>query len=74
MKKTKVKYVKAKNLKQDDWFKLAGQLYRVADVEDNLYNDSIVRFFNGSLKNHEFIEIHTLIVPKTTIFKIYRLK
>lgn len=69
--KNRLSYVKAKNLREGDWFKIAGQLYVVARVQKNLYNDRIIKFYNGALEDHELVEFHTLIVPKGMLFKIH---
>lgn len=63
--------VQAKNLREDDWFKLAGQLYVVARVQKNLYNDRIIKFYNGALEPDDIVEMHTLIVPRYMLFKIH---
>ena len=69
--KNRLSYVKAKNLREGDWFKIAGQLYVVADVEKNLYNDLIIRFCPGALDPVLSDGAYTMIVPKSMIFKIH---
>ena len=69
--KKRLSYVKAKNLREGDWFKIAGQLYVVVQVQKNLYNDRIVKFRRGDLDPTDIMDVHTLIVPKYMIFKIH---
>ena len=68
------RYVKAKKLKADDWFKMAGQLYVIADVHKDLYGQRIITFYPGHLRNHGIVTFSSMIVEKNTIFKIWKQK
>ena len=68
------RHVKAKRLMADDWFKMAGRMYRIAQVQKNMYNCRIITFYPVHPEPYEPPTFSTLIVPKNTVFKIWNQK
>ena len=55
------------NLEIGQQFLLAGVAYEIAELEENLYGELIIRFF---LRNGRSIVLHTLIMPQNYPFSI----
>lgn len=64
MKSTQVKVI---DLMADDYFKLAGQIYRIVRVVKNAFGDRVIEFYPVAGKSRH----STLIMPKKAYFKIY---
>lgn len=65
--------MKAKTLLMDDWFRMAGSLYRIDEVttfDDNQYTEII---FHNAFRRPEKLSqlVLRMTVPSNTKFKIY---
>lgn len=69
----KTKKVKAKRICQDDLLKIAGQLYRVADMEENKSEDVIAIWCYQVQPLAPISTTMRMTVDRNTKFKVYYL-